>query len=43
MLTGMTPALTGAMVLVCVLLIVVLVLAAAALVKFLRSGSQPRP
>jgi hypothetical protein len=34
---------TGTMVLVCVLLIVVLVLMAAALVKYLRSGSPPGP
>ena len=39
----MTPAMAGAMGLVCVLATVVLLLAAVALVKYLRSGSQPRP
>lgn len=40
---GMTPVMSGAMVLVCVLTIVVLVLATFALVKYLRSGSQSGP
>jgi hypothetical protein len=40
MMNGMTPAMTWGMGLVCVLIIVVLALAAAALVNYLRSGSE---
>ncbi|MGO4716079.1 MULTISPECIES: hypothetical protein [unclassified Bradyrhizobium] len=42
MMNGMSPAMTWGMGLVCVLVIVVLVLAAAALVKYLTSGSKVR-
>jgi hypothetical protein len=40
MMYGMTPAITWGMGLICVLVIVVLILAAAALVKYLRSGGK---
>lgn len=43
MMNGMSPATTGGMGLVCGLVIVVLILAAVALVKYLRSGNQARP
>lgn len=43
MMNGISPAMTWGMGLVCVLVIVVLILAAVALVKYLRSGNQARP
>ena len=42
MMNGMMPAMSWGMGLVCILAIVVLILVAAALVKYLRSGNQPR-
>ncbi len=43
MMNGISPAMTWGMGLVCVLVIVVLILAAVALVKYLRSGNHARP
>jgi len=42
MMSGMSPAMTWGMGLVCVLIIVVLILAAVALIKYLTSGSKVR-